>query len=112
MRFEGAPGIRLFVQREKFATLELKFADKPMYSQLEVPLPRQKWFNLKGHLYLSNKDDGIIEMWQDGVKILSTTGKTLPTHNSFYNSLEIGITASPRETTMLLDDVIVSTKQF
>jgi len=111
-RFSGGPGIRLFVRRQKYASMELKFADKPVYDQLKVPLPRQKWFNLKLHLVLSNHEDGVIELWQDGVKILSTRGRTLPTHDTIYDSMQVGITATPRETVMLIDDVKVSTEPF
>ena len=63
-RFKGGPGMRLIIRRNKYATMELKFADKPQYGQFEVPLPRQRWFNLKVHLVLTNHDDGIIELWQ------------------------------------------------
>ena len=111
-RILGGPGIRLFIRRGKYATLELKDIEKQQYSQFEVPIPRQRWFNLKMHLVLSNHDDGIIELWQDGVKILSTRGKTLFTHDTIYNSMEVGITATQHETTLLVDDVIVSNKPF
>lgn len=111
-RFHGGPGIRLIIRKRTYATLELKFADKPQYAQSKVPLPRKKWFNLTMHLVLSNHDDGIIELWQDGTKILSTTGRTLPTHDTIYHSMEVGITASRREATLLVDDVIVSNKPF
>ena len=109
-RFKGGPGMRLIIRRNKYATMELKFADKPQYNQFKVPLPIQKWFNVKVHLLLSNNDDGVIEMWQDGKKILSTKGKTLPTHDTIYNMLQVGITAARHETTLLVDDVIVSNK--
>lgn len=111
-RFRGGPGIRIFVRKSKYACLELKSFIKRQYNQFEVPLPRKKWFNLKLHLVLSNHDDGVIEMWQDGEKIISTTGKTLPTHDTIYNAMEVGITATPREATLLVDDVMVSNKPF
>ena len=111
-RFLGGPGMRLFIRRNAYATMELKSYDKLQYNQYKVSLPRQKWFNLKVHLMLSNRDDGIIELWQDGLKILSTTGRTLPTHDTIYNMLQVGITATPREATLLVDDVIISNKPF
>ena len=111
-RFRGGPGMRLIIRRNAYATMELKFYDKPQYNQYKVPLPRQKWFNLKVHLMLSNRDDGIIELWQDGLKILSTRGRTLPTHDTIYNMLQVGITATPREATLLVDDVIISNEPF
>jgi hypothetical protein len=111
-RYQGGPGMRLFIRRNAYATMESKFYDKPQYNQYKVPLPREKWFKLKVHLMLSNRDDGIIELWQDGLKILSARGRTLPTHDTIYNMLQVGITATPREATLLVDDVIISNKPF
>jgi hypothetical protein len=109
-RFLGGPGMRLMIRRNKYATMELKFLEKTPYNQYKVALPRQKWFHIKVHLWLSNHDDGIIELWQDGKKILHTTGQTLPTHDTIYNALQVGITATPRETVLIVDDVIISDK--
>lgn len=106
--FQGGPGIRLLIRNNKYASMELKFAHKPQFNQKKVEIPRQKWFHIKLHLVLSNHDDGVIEMWQDGEKILSTTGQTLPTHDSVYNALQVGITATPRKTVLLVDDVKIS----
>ena len=111
-RLYGGPGIRLMIRKRQFVTMELKFADKPVFNQFEVPMPRNKWFNLKLHLVLSNHDDGLVEIWQDGKKILSTNGRTLPTHDTIYNAMQVGITATPRETSLYVDDVIVSNKPF
>ncbi len=66
-----------------------------------------KWFQLRVHYKLSNHEDGIIQMWQDGVKILDTTGQTLPTADSIYYAMQVGITATPLETVLYVDDVVV-----
>jgi hypothetical protein len=106
--FKEGPGIRLFIRNNKYASMELKFGHKPQFNQKKVEIPRQKWFHIKLHLVLSNHDDGVIEMWQDGKKILSSKGQTLPTHDSVYSALQVGITATPRKTVLLVDDVKIS----
>lgn len=109
-RLLESPGIRLFIRKDQYAAVELKFAHKPQYNQFNIKLPRQKWFNLKLHLKLSNHADGVIELWQDGAKILDTTGQTLPTHDSILTSMQVGITATDQETVLLVDDVAISDK--
>lgn len=104
------PGIRLFLRDGKYASLELKFGTKPQYNQRTTVFPAGKWVHIKIHLGLSNREDGVIEMWQDGKQIISTKGQTLPTHDLFYNSLEVGITATNRETVLLVDDVSISNR--
>ena len=103
-----SPGIRMYIRNDKYASVELKFAGKPQYNQTSRVVPRKKWFNLKLHLKLSNRNDGIIELWQDGDLILSTTGQTLPTYGSIYNAMQVGITATDQETTILVDDIVLS----
>lgn len=105
---DAGGGIRLFLRNQQYATMELKFGPKPQYSQNQVPLPQRKWVNIKIHLTLDNREGGVVEMWQDGAKILTTMGQTLPTHDSIYNSLQVGITATPREAVLFLDDVVIS----
>jgi hypothetical protein len=107
-RLNQGPGIRLFIREKKYVSMELKFAHKPQYNQTRVALPVGKWVHIKLHLWLSNREDGIIEAWQDGEKILSTKGQTLPTHDTIYNSMEVGITATTMETVLIVDDVAVS----
>lgn len=105
---ELGPGIRLFIRNGKYASIESKFDDKPQFNQKSVEFPRNKWVHIKLHIGLSEKADGVVEMWQDGKKIISTTGRTLPTRDTVYNSMEVGITATPEESTILADDIAVS----
>ncbi|VAW91124.1 hypothetical protein MNBD_GAMMA21-2115 [hydrothermal vent metagenome] len=106
----SGPGIRLFIRNKKYASMELKFAHKPQFNQKKVEIPRQQWVHIRLHLVLSNHEDGVIEMWQDDKKILSTTGQTLPMNGSVYNALQIGITATSMKTELLVDDVMISDK--
>ncbi|MHB8710527.1 MAG: heparin lyase I family protein [Minisyncoccota bacterium] len=112
---EGRPGIRLFIRPKDgkpYASMELKFASKPQYNQFEFPLPLQKWTHIKLHIYLSNHEDGFMEMWQDDQKILSMHGQTLPLYDTVYNAMLVGITSTSMETVLRVDDVKVSNKPF
>ena len=59
------------------------------------------------HLTL-DAQEGTIEIWQDDVKIIDTTGQTLPEADSLLNALEVGITATSEETVLYVDDVVIS----
>lgn len=108
------PGMRIAIADGKYACCQLKSANHPYYRQprgKEVPFPVAKWVHLKARLKLSDKDDGIIELWQDGTKIVDARGQTLPLANSVYNYLEVGITAHstrPQPATLYVDDVSIS----
>lgn len=108
------PGMRIAISDGKYACYQLKSANHPYYRQprgKEVPFPVAKWVHLKAHLKLSDKDDGVIELWQDGTRIVDARGQTLPLANSVYNYLEVGITAHstrPQPATLYVDDVSIS----
>ncbi len=111
--FKSAPGPRVIINNGKYVEVELKWADKPKYTQKrgqEIVFPRRKWVNIKVHLMLSDTEDGIIEVWQDGTKIINTKGRTLPTQNSILNRLEVGISASSQSAVLYVDDVSISDK--
>jgi hypothetical protein len=58
---------------------------------------------------------GLVEVWQDGAKILDGNTKTLPSSNNVYDRLQIGITANGNTSsaqTLFVDSVSVSDKQF
>ena len=65
---------------------------------------------------LSEKEDGVVELWQDGTRIVDARGQTLPLAHSIYNSLEVGISArsisvhsiGPLPATLYVDDVSIS----
>jgi len=109
-----SPGIRIMFAGGEYACFELKWGSKPKYRQpkgKEVPFPVAKWVHLKAHLKLSEKDDGLVELWQDGVRIVDARGQTLPLAHTIYNSFEIGISAhNDREkpATLYVDDVSIS----
>ena len=108
------PGLRIFITDGKYAAVQLKSASHPYYRQpkgKEVRFPTGQWVHLKMHLTLSEKDDGVIELWQDGQKLIDTHGQTLVLACAIYNSLEIGISAyneKDKPATLYVDDVSIS----
>ena len=53
----------------------------------------------------------MIELWQDGLKIVDARGQTLPQAHTIYNSLEVGISAhseSKGTATLYVDDIRIS----
>ena len=61
------------------------------------------------HLYLSPNSDGLTEVWQDGVKIITKAGQTLPS-GLVYDWIEVGTTAnlSGQAQVIYLDDLVIS----
>ena len=112
--FKEHPGIRIMVFGEEHLGVELKWGAKPSYRQprgKEIVFPRAKWMHVRFHITLSEKDDGIVELWQDGTQIINARGQTLPLAHSIYNSLEVGISAhsfGPLPATLYVDDVSIS----
>jgi len=83
--FKKHPGIRTMVFGEKYLGVELKWGAKPTYRQpkgRETAFPRAQWVHVKFHITLSEKDDGVVELWQDGTQIVDARGQTLPLAHS------------------------------
>jgi len=112
--YEQRPGIRLMLPPDGELLMELKWVSKKKYYQAkgqEVLFPTDKWVHIEIHLTLSEEDDGIIEVWQDGDKIIDTQGQTLLLDETIYNYLEIGITAHSfgnEAATLYVDDIEIS----
>lgn len=108
------PGMRIVIEGGKHACFQLKGFDQPYYRQTkgkEVIFPKGQWVQLKAHLQLSEQEDGVIELWQDGQKIIDTHGKTLVLAHAIYNSIEIGISAyneQGKTATLYVDDFRIS----
>ncbi|WP_395751926.1 hypothetical protein [Prosthecobacter sp.] len=108
------PGMRIVISGGKHACFQLKGFDQPYYRQpqgREVIFPTGQWVHLRAHLGLTEKDDGVIELWQDEQKIIDTRGKTLVLAHAIYNSIEIGISAyneQGKTATLYVDDFCIS----
>jgi len=110
--FDEAPGPRVVIRGRKLA-IENKFGAKQNFThESDASIPMNRWFTVKVHLKYSDENDGVVELWQDGAQLISTTGVTLPTLNSIQNVLEVGVSATPVGCTLLVDDVRISATAF
>jgi len=110
--FDGRPGPRILISNDKLA-IENKFGDKKIYRHVrDIKVPNDQWFNVVVHFNFSAENDGLIELWQDGVQLISANGVNLPLVNSIQNSLEIGISATEKSSTVFVDNVKIDHKEF
>jgi hypothetical protein len=110
--FLQSPGPRVTIRNGSLG-IENKFGTKLNYTPLNPPqVPLQTWFRVKVHFHYSEKEDGLIELWQDGQLLLSENGINLPTSNSVQDNLEIGISATSDGAVMYMDDVRISDHPF
>ncbi len=110
---DQGPGMRVLLTKQMRPYLELKWIDKPVYGllpNLDVTFPRKRWVYVKAHYFLSEKEDGVAELWLDGQKVIEGKGRTLPIAEAVCDRLQIGITANPKGMTTVLyvDEVTVS----
>ena len=110
---EEHPGMRICLDDDRRLYFELKWPPKPKYRQTgpeAASFPLKQWVHVEAHFKLSEKADGIAQLWQDGRKIIDARGQTLPLPVAIYNSLEIGISAhvADRPAVVFVDDVAVS----
>ena len=117
-QLRNSPGRRLFLQQrgESLACDLGKWWTGKTFRQprgSEVRFPKDRWVGLIVHLVLNEGDDGRMEVWQDGVKVLDATGKTLPTARTIYDRLQVGITANGNRAhtnTLFVDDIVISNR--
>lgn len=110
--FDEGPGPRVVIRNNVFS-VENKFGAKIEYFQSSpVKIPIKKWFTVKVHLKFNNMAAGIIELWQDGIQVISATGINLPTSNSIQNRVEVGVTATSVGCVLLMDNIKISSLPF
>jgi len=120
VRYHGEPGIGIFLENRNFAYLDITNwlpKPEPMKQELanEMSIPKNKWFELKIHLKLSNSMNGKGEVWIDDHQIISKKGPTLPEASTVYSILELGIVSNMNESysqTIYVDDINVSNTGF
>lgn len=107
-------GIRSIFKSGDALAIELKFFGKKTFRQekgKEIAFPIGKWVHIETHIYLSD-ENGLVELWQDGVKIVDETGQTLPLKNTVLDKFEVGISAivagAKYEKVLYIDDVVIS----
>lgn len=108
-----APGIRMMLDDDMRPSVELKFAYKPTFTmdpKVSYSFPTGRWVKVRMHVYLMDSEAGRVRLWIDNRKLIDQTGRTLTLFDAVYNSLQVGITASPPsiETVMFVDDVRIS----
>ena len=109
-----SPGRRIFLSGKDFIVSDLgKSWDSAKFRQekgKEISFPKDRWVNLKIHMFLSEGNDGTMEVWQDNTKVLDAKGKTLPSRRAIYERLQVGITANGGEhnQTLYVDDIAIS----
>lgn len=116
-QLRNSPGRRLFLQDGESVASDLgKWWGGKAFRQpqnAEVKFPKDRWVQLKVHLLLSEGNDGLMQVWQDGKKILDATGKTLPRAGTIYDRMQVGVTANARANrtqTVYVDDVVISNR--
>lgn len=112
----NTPGRRLFLQNGEMIASDLGkwWSAKKFRAVVGAPkFPKNKWVEVKIHLRLSDKEDGRMQVWQDGVKVLDEAGKTLPRARTIYDRMQVGLTANACRTqtqTLYVDDVVLSNR--
>ena len=113
----NSPGRRLYLQNGEWLASDLgKWWTGKTFRQprgREVKFPKDRWVELRVHLFLSEDNNGRMEVWQDGAKVIDATGKTLPTARTIYDRLQVGLTANGNRQhaqTLFVDDVVLSNR--
>ena len=113
----GSPGMRIYLDDGALA-YEMKALHRPRYKQpagQEKQFPTGQWVSIEGYLIITENDDGVIELWQDGDKIIDTTGQTLPWKEVIYDKVLTCITANPAGAeyakTMYIDDFSITVEK-
>ncbi len=108
------PGMRIRLSHGYLDFELAKWVPKYIYRQPKgdrIPFPIARWVHVKVHLLLSDKEDGIVQLWQDDKLIIDQRGQTLPFAKAVYNDLEIGLSAhsaGPGSAILYVDDLIIS----
>lgn len=110
----GYPGMRIRLQKGYLEFELAKWVPNEIYRQAEgeeISFPIGRWVFVEAHLLLSEKDDGIIQLFQDHTLIIDRRGQTLPFRDAVYDSLEVGLSAHSSgsgSAVLYLDDLNIS----
>ncbi len=110
--FAQSPGPRVVIKNGKLA-MENKFGAKILHENTtNTTVPTNNWFTIKVHIKYNSKDTGLIELWQDGEELISTSGISLPLSNAIQDILEVGVTATPEGCVLYMDNIRISENPF
>ncbi|MEM7036235.1 MAG: heparin lyase I family protein [Bacteroidota bacterium] len=120
----AGPGLRLMMGEDGAWMLERgKMGQSTIRQEDPVQVfPRDQWVEIRMEIYLSQKKDGYVRIWQDSTLIIDAVDiQTLPKDRLFhtqgtaarYTNIEIGLTANPYETDAVLyvDDIRLEIQQ-
>ncbi len=99
LKYSGQPGRRLYFENGLYLASDLgKWEPKVSVTRQKAgagkPFPKDTWVKIDVKMYLSESEDGYLEVWQDGTKIISEYCQTLPESSTIYNNLDFGLTAN------------------
>lgn len=113
----AGPGMRLALVDDQLR-VEYKFNENDIIQPEESALqfPRNQWVEIVWEIGLSQKNEGTVKLWQDGVLIINSENKVTLPHDilyfqqgtkGMYSSCEIGITANSHDNdlTLRVDDI-------
>ncbi len=110
--FAQSPGPRVVIKDGKLA-IENKFGAKIIHENItSATVPTNFWFTIKVHIKYNSRDTGLIELWQDGEELISTSGISLPLSNAIQDILEVGVTATSEGCVLYMDNIRISDRAF
>jgi hypothetical protein len=114
----AGPGMRLALVNNQLL-VEYKFYESSILQPIgqEIDFPRNEWVEIVWEVKLSQKNEGTVKLWQNGILIIDTkNNRTLPKDllysqqgtKGMYSSVEIGITANSKDNdlTIWVDDIL------
>ena len=114
----AGPGMRLALVNNQLL-VEYKFYESSILQPIgqEIDFPRNEWVEIVWEVKLSQKNEGTVKLWQNGILIIDTkNNRTLPKDllysqqgtKGMYSSVEIGITANSKDNdlTIWVHDII------
>jgi hypothetical protein len=116
----AGPGIRPYISENNSFGLNFKYLEPNIEQDVEkqILIPRKEWFKLSMKVFLTQKKNGWIKLYQNDTLALDVTDvQTLPKDilyfqqgtKGMYNSVEFGLTANPTDISLDLyvDDIEV-----
>ena len=104
--FSESPGPRLIL-RNGFLAVENKFNQKLNYDQtISEPIifPTGQWVKVTIHITY-DPVNGHYRVWQDGLLIIDTPAQSMPFDLWIQDNIEVGISATGEETSLLVDNI-------
>ncbi|HLP13727.1 MAG TPA: heparin lyase I family protein [Flavobacteriales bacterium] len=115
----AGPGMRLALVDNKIC-VEHKFYEDDLFQPQNggIEMPRDQWVEIIWEVKLSQKNKGVVKVWQNGQLIIDASNtRTLPKDllysqqgtKGMVSSIEVGITANSRDNdlVMYVDDVLI-----